>query len=104
MQVIDGQSWLRLNYTDRATELYEESELAAFRDRFGLDQRAVITFEYSDIDLLKSALRELLMVVTAVVDNDMGTPMDSQAFLRRLETEPEWDWRREQMDESILCS
>ena len=72
----------------------------------GLDTRVYVTFEengqvleldYSDVDLVKKVIGALLeAVLMDEIDTGFGTRLEGMQFLRKINNDPNWDWRKKQ--------
>jgi hypothetical protein len=87
--------------------LFREENLgevpAALRNHvmaFDKTSAGVLVIEFYSLPLLHRVLRAISEFPGAVVDNDHGTIAPVEEFLKRMDSEPQWDWRRSASDEN----
>jgi hypothetical protein len=53
------------------------------------------TLDFSDIGLCRRVLASIADDPRLLVDNDHGVRLFGHEFVRRLRSQPDWDWRRD---------
>lgn len=63
------------------------------QDRERFSGRFCLAIAYNNLRLVKGVLRVVANSADVLVDNDFGTVLGGDEFVRMLDKNPEWDWR-----------
>lgn len=60
---------------------------------FSMEDKNTLFIDYSEVALVKRVIASFCDRSDWTVDNDFGTVLRGDAFVDRLRTQPDWNWR-----------
>ena len=93
-----GKSWT-IQATGGGGLAIEENNSRIYIHLDSIEQNAPVILDYfidySDIELVKKVVETIANSGNVLVDNDFGTVLRGDQFVKRMKAEPGWNWRND---------